>query len=209
MNKDNILNIGYKAVQQSAKTNMMDKKAVQYWAFHMGFNDLVSWLEDASSREYVTFMNSIDFSEEIEIDTEYLLESGEDEAFREVHELFGEEIKEFRAKNGFSNYLEIPFEKEKFDTLNMGIYEFLLQYVDEHPMHYLFVHSIGTVVKFLNDGHYVISTGTSKEMTKLTGAEWASVSRRSDDFNRENKSKFNAIDEEMRFLALMYQESIT
>lgn len=52
--------IGIKAVRDSGKTNMFDRKSVQFWAFHMNFYETVNFLEDHKDK-YIEILTNTDW----------------------------------------------------------------------------------------------------------------------------------------------------
>ena len=111
MRKNSILDIGIATVRESCKTNMFDIKAVQFYAFKMGFFELVSFLDDEKNSA-ITLMNSIDYESCPTADWEYLLEAGgELQARRELEEDFMDEIKDYK-ENEFE-FIPLPFTLEE------------------------------------------------------------------------------------------------
>lgn len=205
MKQNHILDIGYQAVQQSGKTNMMNKKNVQYWANELGFFDLVLWLEEASVYDYISFQNSIDFSKPIDLDIEYLLELDSTKAMIEVRHLFESEVDENRKSKGFKDFYEIPFTLEEFLNSKENIFQFLLKNAEKHPLNYLFVSRYGKLIgKFKNNFYHHIykAIGGEIKVKKIDARQWKELSQQKDQLNPENRTKFNVIDEEVRMMAL-------
>lgn len=61
--EEDIIAKQYEAVRRSGITNMADRGRVQYHAYHAGFHELVTWIEEVESgEEYL--QNANEFAEE-------------------------------------------------------------------------------------------------------------------------------------------------
>jgi len=52
-----------KAVRDSGACNMMNRKEVQFWAFHFCFYEAVEWIQQAPSKLYCEMLGSTNWAE--------------------------------------------------------------------------------------------------------------------------------------------------
>jgi hypothetical protein len=81
---DEKIDLGIKAVRECGKTNMFDKSAVAYWAFQMGFFETVTFVSEASGKDYIQRLNNLVLVNLPDIDATELLDLHDNCKAREV-----------------------------------------------------------------------------------------------------------------------------
>lgn len=212
MKKGNILDIGIKAVRDSSKTNMFDQKSVQYYAFYLGFNSLVSWLESAKFEEFMSMMNCIDFEATPALDSytkEMLLENVENKddyaSFLEIRSEFQKEIEEFHEVGGYKELKQLPFTfddfSDDFEQNGTGdIVSYLHNKLPDHAYNYLLVLPGGKDLYWFDDYFYILK-GAKFEV--LSAKQWKEFQPRKNSLGEESQCKFETVDEQMRLAVLM------
>ena len=205
MKKGNILDIGFAAVKKSGRTNMFDAKSVQYWAFKLGFFELVTWIEENNTHNYLDYLNSIHFDvvQEVEDLEEIILFDDEMEARECIAQQFSQEIKDYKKANGFNKLKELPISFAEFKEAHIQKFTSVINdIVDDHEFNY-YLNVNNNYILWFKDGLYVKEDATYKEVfQELTGTIWSRLLKLIRD--EHSNGKVEQISEHMR-LALLFE----
>ena len=193
MKKNNILDIGISTVRTSGKTNMLDIKTIQYYAFHMGFFELVSFIEEEKNN-VISYMNTIDFESCPVADHEYLSDLNDNLSAREeLREDFSDEMQDY--KNNWLKFEPLPFSVAHFSVKD------LLKMIHEnpdlkHPYTYMFSLGKYNIIWFSN-GIYALNNGEAIKIDfKLFKELQREINGRG--YGRFIKARFAHLEEEFR-----------
>lgn len=203
MEKYSIIDIGLKAVRDSGKANMFDRKSVQYYLFHMGFCEAVSLLEE-EPMSYVTILNSVDMDNSPSVDWEYLLDLDDmGEARSEIIDQFAFEIARYR--DSAADMRPLPFDWD--DTLMGDIIHSVIQ---DHPdthhiLSHVFTSEALTYVWFKN-GWYMWKHGVRQSEWKKVTMTHVDITRKAISgrkYGEWSKLRFKAIEDMFRLRELL------
>lgn len=194
MKKGNIVDIGLRAVRDSGKTNMWHKRNVQYYAFHMGFFELVNWLED--NTHYATLLFNVDYNATPSVDAQYLLElENADEARHEVVSLFPDEVRGYPG--GFFDFF--PTAMKKVDFISGFSTDIMKKQIENHMHDHLFIENKMRIV-WLSDGLFVIKD--NQKLEPMTLCDWEYLDLHRDQFSNDSREKMKHLDRHFRLHSL-------
>lgn len=205
MKKVNILDIGLQTVRTSGKTEMLSKKAVQYWAYYLGFFELVTWLEEATPADFINYLHCVDWDKTPSLeDIEYVLSLEDEIGARQcVEEEFEKEIQNFDDTGKIKELNQLPFSFEEAEWEG-SFYDYIQEHAPDHAYSY-YLTIRGVNIFWFKDYFYVeTNKKTGKDsFEELSGKEWLSLTSSYNSLSNESKQKFHTIDEQMKLATLL------
>jgi hypothetical protein len=189
LKKGNILDIAAKAVRNSNKTNMFDRKSVQYWAYHFGFYEYVTWIQEAQVNDYFEHLAIINFK---------LTPDADCECREDVVDFFSNEIEEFHQfGSGFFNIKPFPFSSSDLNAFKSIAYDFMDDRVPDHLMNYCLNTAADTIYWF-SDGFFTLN----KKLVPINLDGYKRYVSQKPYLSKENQSKFKKLEHHFRLDAI-------
>lgn len=180
MKKINLLSAMIKGVRDSGKTNMFDKNAVQYYAFHLGMFELVSFIEDEKENRfhsrYVDLLAYTDYIENPEIEgikemaDEYDFETEEKmlEIRQELLYQLGDLFEEYKSEKELFEFEEIGVSLKNIEEAGKKVIDYIKEDLDKHMINYLLpLTSKNEIYVLLKGGVYNLSRSKLLDLEEL------------------------------------------